>query len=57
VPCRASPKTGKRRSLRTIAAEFAALGHLNVNGKAYSAKSIRSMLAGGAPKRRPTANI
>jgi DNA invertase Pin-like site-specific DNA recombinase len=53
---RASPKTGKRRSLRTIAAELAALGHLNVNGKAYSAKSIRSMLAGAAPKRRSTAN-
>jgi hypothetical protein len=25
--------------------------------EAYSAKSIRSMLAGAAPKRRPTANI
>jgi hypothetical protein len=28
----------------------------SVNGKAYSAKSIRSTLAGAAPKRRPTAN-
>ena len=32
---RASPKTGERRSLRKIAAELAALGHLNVNGQPY----------------------
>jgi len=42
---RASPKTGKRRS---------SLGHLNVNGKPYSAKSVRSMLLRPAPNaRRP----
>ena len=45
---RASPKTGERRSLRKIAAELAALGHLNVNGQPYSAKSVRSMIEGPA---------
>ena len=40
---RASRKTGERRSLRKIAAELAALGHLNVNGRPYSAKSVRSI--------------
>ena len=43
---RASPKTGERRSLRKIAAELAALGHLNVNSRPYSAKSVRSMIEG-----------
>jgi DNA invertase Pin-like site-specific DNA recombinase len=42
---RVSPKTGERRSLRTIAAELAAAGHLNTNGQPYSAKSVRAMLA------------
>ncbi|HQS14386.1 recombinase family protein [Reyranella sp.] len=42
---RRSPVTGKRRSLRTIAAELAAMGHLGVSGGPYSASSIRHMLA------------
>ena len=42
---RASPKTGERRSLRKIAAELAAIGHLNERGTPYSAKSVRAMLA------------
>jgi hypothetical protein len=41
---RASPKTGERRSLRKIAAELAAMGHLNERGAPYSAKSVRAML-------------
>jgi hypothetical protein len=45
---RASPNTGERRSLRKIAAELATLGHLNVNGRPYSAKSVRSMFEGPA---------
>ena len=48
---RASPKTGERRSLRKIAAELAALGHVNVNGRPYSAKSVRSMIEGPARAR------
>lgn len=43
---RASPKTGERRSLRDIAAELAAAGHVNVNGAPYNAKSIKAMLEG-----------
>ena len=42
---RASPKTGERRSLRKIAAELAAMGHLNERGAPFSAKSVRAMLA------------
>jgi hypothetical protein len=45
---RASPKTGERRSLRKIATKLAALGHFNVNGRLYSAKSVRSMIEGPA---------
>ena len=41
---RRSPKTGRQRSLREIAAELAALGHLNTNGRPFSASSVRSML-------------
>jgi hypothetical protein len=41
---RKSPKTGLRRSLRTIAAELAALGHLGPSGEPYHASSIRHML-------------
>jgi hypothetical protein len=40
-----SPKTGLRRSLRTIAAELAALGHLVLSGQPYHGSSIRHMLA------------
>ena len=40
---RKGPKRGQR-SLRAIAAELAAAGHLNERGAPYSAKSIASML-------------
>jgi hypothetical protein len=40
-----SPKTGKRRSLREISAELAALGHVGPSGGSYHAGSIRHMLA------------
>jgi DNA invertase Pin-like site-specific DNA recombinase len=42
---RKSPKTGQRRSLRRIAADLAALGHLAQSGQPYHASSIRHMLA------------
>jgi DNA invertase Pin-like site-specific DNA recombinase len=42
---RKSPKTGKRRSLRSISAELAALGHVGPSGAAYHAGSVRHMLA------------
>ena len=38
------PKTGKRRSMREIAAELAQVGHLNERGKPYAAQSIKMML-------------
>jgi DNA invertase Pin-like site-specific DNA recombinase len=41
---RKSPKTGKRRSLRAIAAELAALGHVGPTGQPYHAGSIQHML-------------
>jgi DNA invertase Pin-like site-specific DNA recombinase len=41
---RRNPKTGKRRSLRTIAAELAVLGHVGPSGKPYHAGSVRHML-------------
>ena len=41
----------ERRSLRKIAAELAVLGHLNVNCRPYSAKSVRSMIEGPARMR------
>jgi len=41
---RRSPKTGKRRSLRAISAELAALGHLGPAGEPYLAGSIARML-------------
>lgn len=41
---RRRPKPGQR-SLRTIAAELAAAGHLNERGAPYSAKTIASMLS------------
>lgn len=45
---RRRPKAGKR-SLRQIAAELAAEGYLNPNGKPYNPKSISDMLARPAP--------
>lgn len=41
---RVSPKTGKRRSLRTIAAELADTGHVAQSGKPYNVNSVRQML-------------
>jgi DNA invertase Pin-like site-specific DNA recombinase len=43
---RRSPKTGKSRSLRAIAAELAQLGYLGPSGGPYHAGSVRHMLAG-----------
>jgi hypothetical protein len=43
---RASPKTGKRMSLRKISAELAAAGHLNERGKPFNPWSIQNMLSG-----------
>jgi DNA invertase Pin-like site-specific DNA recombinase len=42
---RKSPKTGKRRSYRDIAAEMAAAGYVGPSGKPYFPGSIRAMLA------------
>ena len=41
---RRSPKTGKRRTLRAISAELAALGHLGPSGKLFLPGSISQML-------------
>ena len=46
---RANPKTGERRSLRKIAAELAAAGHLNANGKPFAAKSVQAMIEAKQP--------
>ena len=43
---RVSPKTGKRRSLRTIATELAAAGHTQPSGRPYLAFSVQRMLMG-----------
>jgi hypothetical protein len=42
---RASPKTGKRRSLREISAELDRLGYRNERGEPFNARSIRQILA------------
>jgi DNA invertase Pin-like site-specific DNA recombinase len=42
---RRNPKTGKRRSLRIIAAELAAAGYVNEAGRPFHPGSVRSMLA------------
>jgi hypothetical protein len=42
---RRNPKTGKTRSLRAIAAELAALGHVGPSGEPYHAGSVKHMLA------------
>jgi DNA invertase Pin-like site-specific DNA recombinase len=47
---RASPLNGERRSLRRIAAELAAAGHLNERGQPYNPKSIRAMVEGPRPR-------
>jgi DNA invertase Pin-like site-specific DNA recombinase len=41
---RRSPKTGLQRSLREISAELARAGHMNSNGRPFSASSVRKML-------------
>lgn len=41
---RVSPKTGKRRSLRAIAAELAAAGYTQPSGRPYLAESIKRMV-------------
>ena len=41
---RASPKTGKRMSLRKIAAALAGAGHLNEHGQPFNPKSIVAMV-------------
>ena len=41
---RASPKTGKRMSLRRINAALEAAGHVNEHGRPFNPKSIKSMV-------------
>jgi DNA invertase Pin-like site-specific DNA recombinase len=43
---RVSPKTGKRRSLREISQQLEDAGHLNEQGRAYHAESIKRMIEG-----------
>ena len=42
---RKSPKTGESRTLREIADELAALGHLSPSGRPYLPGSVKNMLA------------
>jgi DNA invertase Pin-like site-specific DNA recombinase len=44
---RRSPKTGKVRSLRKIAAELASLGYVGPSGKPYGAESVKRMVTRG----------
>ncbi|MGE0627894.1 MAG: recombinase family protein [Hyphomicrobiaceae bacterium] len=48
---RANPATGKRMSLRDIAEELFAAGHVNSKGKPFAAEVVKAMLATGAGKR------
>jgi DNA invertase Pin-like site-specific DNA recombinase len=41
---RRNPKTGERRSLRSIAAVLAKLGHVNIHGRPFAAESIKAMV-------------
>jgi hypothetical protein len=43
---RASPKTGKRMSLRKISAKLKESGHLNENGRVFNQRSIKVMVEG-----------
>jgi hypothetical protein len=43
---RRSPKTGKARPLREIAAELAAIGHTTAAGKPFSASQVQRLIAG-----------
>lgn len=48
---RASPKTGKRMSLRKISAALAEAGHLNEHGRPFHSESIKRMVEGPAAVR------
>jgi hypothetical protein len=41
---RRSPKTGKSRSLREIAAELARQGHVSASGRPFSPSIIKAMV-------------
>jgi hypothetical protein len=41
---RRNPKTGQRLSLRSIAAELASQGTVNMHGRPYAAASIQAMV-------------
>ena len=43
--------TGKRTSLRKIAADLAGAGHVNEQGQPFNRKSVRSMIEGASPGR------
>jgi hypothetical protein len=43
---RKSPRTGKARSLREVAEELAALGHVTAAGKPFSASQVQRLLGG-----------
>ena len=43
--------TGKRKSLRKIAAELAGVDHVNEQGQPFNPKSVRSMIKGARPAR------
>jgi DNA invertase Pin-like site-specific DNA recombinase len=47
---RRSPKTGKTRSLRAIAAELAAMNYFGASGGPYTASSVRHMLVSSRVK-------
>ena len=46
---RASPKTGKRRSLRKISEELEAAGFLNERGRRYHPQFVQRMIEGERP--------
>ena len=48
---RTSPKTGARRSLRTISKMLAEAGHLNERGQPFNPGSVKAMIEGPAPAR------
>jgi hypothetical protein len=41
---RRNPKTGERKSLRSIASELAVMGYLNIHGRPFAAESIKAMI-------------
>ncbi len=42
---RASPKTGKRRTLEQIAEELASLGYKTINGKQFGAEQVKRLIS------------